>query len=96
MRDFLGDKIRAYGDKTSEAVRMAVYRKYEELGIVPDENGILNIEVSYDGSWLTRGHTSHIGMGFVVEIYTGFVLDMEVLSNYCQQCARLETEKTAK
>lgn len=72
---------------------MAVIKKYEELGIYPDDNGILNIEVSYDATWLTRGHKSHIGIGFVAEIYTGFVLDYEVLSNFCLQCSRLSTEK---
>lgn len=95
IRDFLGEKIVAYWKNTAETIRMAVLKKYEELGIFPDKNGILNIQVSY-GTWVTNGHSSHIGVGFVVEIYTGYVLDVEVMSNYCVQCARLLTKKRRK
>lgn len=28
-----------------------------------------NIAVSYDGSWMTRGHSSHIGVGTVIELF---------------------------
>ncbi|XP_077536306.1 uncharacterized protein LOC144148663 [Haemaphysalis longicornis] len=45
-----------------------------------------NITVVYDGTWLTRGHTSHIGVGTVIEFYTGLVLDCAVLSNRCHGC----------
>ncbi|XP_070391208.1 uncharacterized protein [Dermacentor albipictus] len=30
-----------------------------------------NIAVCYDGTWMTRGHSSHIGVGAVVELFTG-------------------------
>lgn len=40
----------------------------------------------YDGTWLTRGHTSHIGVGTVIEFYTGLVLNCAVLSNRCHGC----------
>lgn len=95
IRDFLGERIIAYWKATAETIRKAVVRKYEELGIFPDENGVLNVQVSY-GTWLTSGHSSHIGVGFVVEIYTGYVLDVEVMSTYCVQCARLTTKKRTK
>lgn len=75
---------------------MGVIKKYEELGIYPDEHGILNIEISHDTTWLTRGHKSHSGMGFVAEIYIGFVLDMEVQSDFCLQCSRLKTKRNGK
>ncbi|CAN8025115.1 unnamed protein product [Ixodes persulcatus] len=47
-----------------------------------------NIAVSYDGSWMTRGHSSHIGVGTVIKLFTGFVLDYVVLSNFCAGCER--------
>ena len=47
---------------------------------------MLNIEVSFDGTWLTRGHRSHIGVGFVIEVYTGIIIDVIVLCNYCRYC----------
>ncbi|XP_075550753.1 uncharacterized protein LOC142584524 [Dermacentor variabilis] len=45
-----------------------------------------NIAVSYDGSWMTRGHSSHVGVGTVIELFSGLVLDYVVLSNYCAGC----------
>ncbi|GBL84018.1 hypothetical protein AVEN_100880-1 [Araneus ventricosus] len=40
----------------------------------------------YDGSWLTRGHTSNIGTGCVIALLTGFVIDFEVVSKRCEEC----------
>ncbi|CAN8010699.1 unnamed protein product [Ixodes pacificus] len=45
-----------------------------------------NIAVSYDGTWMTRGHSSHIGVGSVIELFSGYVLDYVVLSNFCLGC----------
>ena len=42
--------------------------------------------MSFDGSWLTRGHRSKCGIGAVIDVVTGYVIDYEVLCNYCQQC----------
>lgn len=50
----------------------------------------VNIAVSYDGSWLTRGHTSFVGIGCVIDILTGYVLDAHVMSSYCLVCKRIE------
>ncbi|GFT76875.1 uncharacterized protein TNCV_4931661 [Trichonephila clavipes] len=47
---------------------------------------IIDIGVSYDGSWLTRGHTSNIGVGCVIDLLTGFVIDYEVMSKRCGEC----------
>ncbi|GBN45283.1 hypothetical protein AVEN_167517-1 [Araneus ventricosus] len=49
-------------------------------------NDIVDIGVSYDGSWLTRGHTSNIGIGCVIDLLTGFVIDFEVMSKRCEEC----------
>lgn len=59
-----------------------VHEIYKELGGAPN-----NIDVIYDGTWMTRGHTSHIGVGCVIELYSGLVLDHCVLSNYCHGCS---------
>ncbi|KAH9364938.1 hypothetical protein HPB48_017967 [Haemaphysalis longicornis] len=45
-----------------------------------------NITVIYDGTWMTRGHSSHIGVGAVIEFYSGLELDFVVPSNYCHGC----------
>ncbi|GFV36452.1 uncharacterized protein TNCV_2234991 [Trichonephila clavipes] len=45
------------------------------------ENGaeITDLSVSFDGTWLTRGHTSLIGVGCVIDMLTGYVVDFEVM-----------------
>ena len=42
--------------------------------------------MSYDGSWLTRGHTSLICIGYVIDVLTGIVWDAHVMCSYCQAC----------
>ncbi|GBN51214.1 hypothetical protein AVEN_114572-1 [Araneus ventricosus] len=51
-----------------------------------NDNDVVDIGVSYDGSWLTRGHTSNIGIGCVIDLLTGFVIDFEVMSKRCEEC----------
>ncbi|GFU79078.1 uncharacterized protein TNCV_304491 [Trichonephila clavipes] len=45
------------------------------------ENGaeITDLSVSFDGTWLTRGHTSLIGVECVIDMLTGYVVDFEVM-----------------
>ena len=66
-----------FAAKQQEAY-MAIKRHYEEeFNMLPDEDGLLNIDISYDGSWMKRGHTSHMGMGVIIEVCTGFIVDFE-------------------
>ncbi|GFU19627.1 uncharacterized protein TNCV_153221 [Trichonephila clavipes] len=53
------------------------------------ENGaeITDLSVSFDGTWLTRGHTSLIGVGCVIDMLTGYVVDFEVMSKVCSHCS---------
>ena len=50
----------------------------------PDTDGCLPIAVSFNDFWLTRGHKSLIGIGAVIDILTGLVMDTHVLSLLCQ------------
>lgn len=94
--EYIGNKILAVQEKKRKDIIDLVFKHYEQQGKLPDKNGILNVSGSFDGSWHTRGHTSHIGMGCFIEMDTGTVLDHEVISNYCIQCARLLTRKRKK
>ncbi|GFX22915.1 uncharacterized protein TNCV_3911621 [Trichonephila clavipes] len=38
------------------------------------------------GTWQKRGHTSNLGLGIIIDILSGLVLDFEVLSKYCHNC----------
>lgn len=72
-----------------------IFKYYkDELGIEPDADGVLNIDVSFDGTWMTRGHRSKVGVSFVIECNTGIVVDFEVLSSFCHGCVILESKKT--
>ena len=42
-----------------------VHERYGELGIVPDKDDMLDIAISFDGSWHRHGHSSHNGLGVV-------------------------------
>ena len=48
---------------------------------------MLHIAVSYDGTWHKRGHSSLYGLGLVIDILTGLVVDYELLSRYCPVCS---------
>lgn len=74
---------RAADSVMTESVRF-VRELYRELDI--DNPG--NIAVTYDGSWMTRGPTPHIGVGTVIKLFTGLVLEYVVLSNFCADCER--------
>ncbi|XP_077503578.1 uncharacterized protein LOC144114016 [Amblyomma americanum] len=63
-------------------VAQAVAKVYDDLCF--GHRG--NIAMCYDGTWMTRGHSSHIGVGAVVELFTGYVLDYVLLSNFCLGC----------
>lgn len=63
-----------------------VYQNYLVLGSEPDKNGNIKIDVSYDGSWMSRGFSSQYGVGAVIDCVTGLILDISVLSKYCHQC----------
>lgn len=55
-------------------------------GLVREDSDILDIGVSYDGTWLTRGHSSLIGVGCVIDLLTGLCIDAHVMCTYCHVC----------
>ncbi|GFX89784.1 uncharacterized protein TNCV_2245841 [Trichonephila clavipes] len=57
-----------------------VRKNFREAYGSKNDKDIVDIGVSYDGSWLTKGHTSNIGLGCVIDLLTGFVIDYEVMS----------------
>ena len=74
----IGAASKATFDKILESSREAIQTAYKDIGIVPDEQGSLDIAVSFDGSWQRGGHSSHNGMASVIELITGLPLDHEV------------------
>jgi hypothetical protein len=73
-----------------QVARQCVFSKYEGQGLPLSDDGILNVDVSYDGTWHKRGHLSNVGAGFVIEADTGLILDSDVLCKFCLKCLKLK------
>ena len=81
---------KAFEEVATKSVEV-IKDKYKKIGTLPDCNGIVDIAVSYDGSWQRRGgggHSSHNGVGAVIDVLTGLPIDYEVLCNFCHQCLK--------
>lgn len=63
---------------------------------VKNRNGkqedIMDIIVSIDGTWKRRGHVSNYGIVFVIDVQSGLCIDFEVMSLYCEACAKKKSE----
>lgn len=93
LRKKIGNLILKKSAEKLQTIKKCVTEKYEKLGYAgPGEDRILNVDVTFDGSWLTRGHKSHIGVVADIECETGFLLDFEVLSNFCLACTQLDNK----
>ena len=66
---------------------------------IEDENDveIAKVAVTVDGTWQKRGHSSKIGVVFVISVDAGEILDYEVKSLFCHGCkAHAKDEGTDK
>lgn len=50
------------------------------------EDIIACVSVTVDGTWQKRGHSSKLGVVFVISVDTGEILDYEVKSLFCHEC----------
>ncbi|KAK1885412.1 2-dehydro-3-deoxyphosphooctonate aldolase [Dissostichus eleginoides] len=73
--------------RTREQVRQAYADPDVAELLKEDAEAVINISVSFDGTWQKRGFTSHYGIGVCIDILTGLVIDYEILSSYCHACA---------
>ena len=68
-----------------------VRKVYHDSDPSIDESGVIDLAVSFDGSWMKRGHTSPYGVGCAIEVVTGLIVDFVVMSLYCQSCSYATT-----
>ncbi|XP_072163439.1 uncharacterized protein [Diadema setosum] len=68
--------------EAGQRVREMVVAENPEL----EEEEVLDVAVSYDGTWHKRGFVSNHGVGVVISMDSGEVLDREVLSKVCREC----------
>lgn len=66
-------------------VYQKVKQAYGDLN-APDAQNIVDVAVSFDGTWLTRGHSSLFGVSCVIDLQTGYALDYQVMSKICRFC----------
>lgn len=78
--------------KILDESRAAVRRAHEALDPSLVGKRIICIAVSVDGSWHRRGHASLYGVVLIIDILTGLVVDIEILSKYCHLCAITKIE----
>ncbi|KAK7499988.1 hypothetical protein BaRGS_00008836 [Batillaria attramentaria] len=50
------------------------------------DDNVRNIDASGDGTWVTRGHTSAVGVARTIGCVSGNVLDTGVKSTVCKSC----------
>ncbi|CAF4884596.1 unnamed protein product [Rotaria sp. Silwood1] len=50
------------------------------------QDKIIDITVSLDGTWKRRGHISNYGIVFLIDVQSGYCIDYEVMSLYCEVC----------
>ena len=51
--------------------------------------------VSVDGTWQKRGHCSKTGVVFVMSVDTGEVIDYELKTIFCRECASQKYDNKA-
>ena len=80
--------------RSAEAVREAYADTDPHLreAINKGENPIIDISVSFDGTWQKRGFTSLYGVSIWTDVLTGYVVDHVVLSKYCHACKLQEAK----
>ena len=94
---FVTKKAMKHASELLHENRKAVFKFYaEKLNRMPDETGVLNTDVSFDGTWHTRGHTSLLGAGAVIDMHTGLIVDYTTNSKICVQCKQHETALSKK
>ena len=80
--------------RAAESVRHAYADTDPDLKEAIEQGGdpVVDIGVSFDGTWQKRGFTSLFGVGVCIDIMTGLVVDYEVLSKYCHACKLTEAK----
>ena len=82
-----------FDDQLSNAVQRVRNTIIQESDGDIDGESIIDVAVTYDGTWSKRGFTANHGIGVVMSADTGEVLDMEILSRVCEICKQNKSKK---
>ena len=61
-----------------DAATATVRRVYREIDSSLQEDAVIDLVVSFDGSWMTRGHKSAYGIGCAIDAMTGLCVDLAI------------------
>lgn len=86
------EKSNAESGMVDAARRLFVLTKQynSEMILIEDGFEVAEVAVSVDGTWQKQGHSSKIGVVFVIAIKTGEILDCEMKSLLCFECRACE------
>ena len=76
------------GDVTLQEAVQVVRNTYLDMDDTLAPDSIIDVAISFDGTWMKRGHKSMYGVACVIELQTGLVVDYHVMSKYCLLCSR--------
>ncbi|KAE8742809.1 hypothetical protein FOCC_FOCC011667 [Frankliniella occidentalis] len=88
----LQEETKEIREKILEESRAAVHAAYIELDSTLEDQPLLELTISIDGSWHRRGHTSLYGFVAAIDVLTGLVVDFEILSKFCLMCSLAATQ----
>lgn len=82
-------------DKLLQATKSVAISSMNQAAaeVIENQNGDIDTMVSVDGSWQRRGHSSHNGIVTAINVASGKVLDVEILTNYCRACSQWSVEQ---
>ncbi|GFO09344.1 hypothetical protein PoB_003584900 [Plakobranchus ocellatus] len=85
--NFIHTKCDIQKNAILSAARDRVRAVYQSDCVEAFHGDILDVAVSFDGTWGKRGYTSKTGAGAVIEVRTGLVIDYHICSLHCQLCS---------
>ena len=78
-------------NKSLAKAAIEVSAKAHDIPLILNDAGLVNCEVSVDGSWQKWGYSSLNGV--VTAMSDGKCLDIHVLSKHCKRCRIWEQKK---
>ncbi|GFS14260.1 hypothetical protein ElyMa_003158600 [Elysia marginata] len=88
MKRFYSQNQRLLEEIFSKAASMVCKELIRLYSLDVTEEDVTDISGSYDGSWPTQGHKPQIGIGCMIDVVTGLVIDGHVCSLHCHTCAQ--------
>ena len=73
---FLYGKVDAMWSTHGRKLGEVLGEQFRAGGVTAANDGVYEVAVSYDGTWMTRRFRSHVVVGFVIDVDRGFVLDV--------------------